>query len=179
MLSFIVRVTPGMLVLKCRGGGVKAERLTKIRLTTELLASTGGTLVSRLVWFYRYLTLAGLSTPRLSKVMKLVLRLFMLMVTRGMDRYVLIIMTVLIVRVTRVTCVTGPTALSMPDRRAMVMTWACLATRLGLRLRCLLLAILNYCRAVLACPVIRRYGMRPVRRLTLATRTLLLGCRAK
>lgn len=72
--------------------------------------------------------MAGLHTPRVSYVVKLMLKVRRLTPRRGMDRYVLSIIIVFILRVCPTTGVTLATVLAAPFIRAMVMTPACLAT---------------------------------------------------
>lgn len=123
--------------------------------------------------------MAGLHTPRVSYVVKLMLSVRKLIPRRGIDRYVLRTKTVLILRVWWTTGVTLATVFAAPFMRATVMIPARLATILlvALEWTWLLLARLNYPSAVLAWHVSLRNGSSMERRLVPDMMTLLLGPR--
>lgn len=125
--------------------------------------------------------LAGLHTPRVSYVVKLMLKVRKLIPRRGMDRYVLSMNMVFILRAWWTTGVTLATVFAAPFIRAMVMTPAWLATILLVVLECIwfLLLKLNYPSAVLACSVSLRNGSSMERRLVPAMMTLLFGPNVK
>lgn len=88
-----------------------------MKLTTLLLNLIGLTPLSKVLPLQSMLDLAGFSTPRLSKVQKLVLNVRILIPTRGADR-VLLMMTQLPRRRTNVVSLpTGPAIFNMPEER--------------------------------------------------------------
>lgn len=79
----------GALVLNPKGSLPKAAPLKEIRRTTLFFFRQGGRWLSYLLPLQSILIFAGLHTPRVENMRKLVLKLRMLIPTRGTDRVVL------------------------------------------------------------------------------------------
>lgn len=116
----------GALVLNPKGNLPKAAPLKDIRRTTLLLFRQGGTSLSYFLPLQSIFIFAGLHIPRVEKMKKLVLRLRILIGTRGTDRVLLISIGIFRLRVKVTTLPMGPIAFSIPEIRVISITSACL-----------------------------------------------------